>query len=118
MFYELSLRSSILIFTCMKDFKNGVATPKLELSSMSIFSESSGFVYTFQELLEEISSDDIEIDVFVFPLDDNAGALHEQSQKDCQTQYHGKKQKCLGVDRGKINQKIREKRLIDSEEQT
>ena len=59
----------------MKDFKNGVATPKLELSSISILSESSPLVYAFQEFLEDISSAASEVDAFVVPFEDNAGAL-------------------------------------------
>lgn len=30
--------------TCMKDFRNGAATPKLELSSKEAFGENSPFV--------------------------------------------------------------------------
>lgn len=68
------------MITCITDFKNGVATPKLELSSMSILSESSAFVYAFQESLEDISSAASELDAFVVPLEDNTGALDVQSK--------------------------------------
>lgn len=59
----------------MKDLNNGVATPKLELSSASILWETSPFAYAFQEPLEETSLGDAAIDVLATPLDDNAGAL-------------------------------------------
>lgn len=58
----------------MKDFKNGAATPRLELSSKFIFWERSPFVIEFHELLEEISFED-GVNVFFGPLEDNAGAL-------------------------------------------
>lgn len=59
----------------MKDFNNGAATPRLELSSKFMFGESSPFVIEFHELLEEISFED-GVNVFFVPLEDNAGALH------------------------------------------
>jgi hypothetical protein len=58
----------------MKDFKNGAATPRLELSSKFIFWESSPFVIEFHELLEATSFED-GVNVFFGPLEDNAGAL-------------------------------------------
>lgn len=58
----------------MKDFKNGAATPRLELSSKFIFWESSPFVIEFHELLEETSFED-GVNDFFGPLEDNAGAL-------------------------------------------
>lgn len=62
------------VHTCMKDFRKGAATPRLELSSKFIFWESSPFAREFQELLEEISLED-GANVFFVPLEDNAGAL-------------------------------------------
>lgn len=58
----------------MKDFKNGAATPRLELLSRFIFWESSPLVIEFHELREEISFED-GVNVFFGPLEDNAGAL-------------------------------------------
>lgn len=43
----------------MMDFNNGVATPKLRVSSSSGFGDLSPFEYAFQGLLDDASSTDI-----------------------------------------------------------
>lgn len=65
----------------MKDFKNGAATPKLELSSKSRFWESSPFVYALRKPLEEISSETAGMDVLVVALEERAGALHTKRKQ-------------------------------------